>query len=282
MVLEALLNPFSVKRKPWEMAFAGALYSIVGLLLSYFVFRQLSGLLMVFLITIAAIPIVYNTIKKEEEIDMQIKGEWKILKEHSKVIFFLLYFFIGIVIGLTLAYVLLPTAMVEEVFFIQANAIQDVNDNVSGNLTLFGLFKAVFLNNLKVLFFCLIFSFLYGMGALFILTWNASVVSAAMGNLIKSRLALAGESLGLSNIVLYFSAGTFSFFRYMTHGIIEISAYFVAGLAGSIISIAVIRHNLENEQVLYDALDLVFISLALLLFAAIVEVYITPQLFSVA
>ncbi len=261
------------------MFFAGMLYAIVGMLLSYFVFRQLSGFLMVFLISIAAMPLVYNAIKREEEIDVQVKGEWRILKEHSRVIFFLLYFFLGIVISLTIAYVVLPSAMVSEIFYIQANAIQDVNNSVSGNLALFGLFKAIFLNNLKVLFFCLVFSFLYGMGAIFILTWNASVVAAAIGNLIKTSLADAGANLGMQNIALYFNVGAFSFMRYMTHGLLEITAYFVAGLAGSIISIAVIRHNLENEAVLYDALDLIFISLGILLIAAIVEVYVTPQFF---
>ena len=65
----------------------------------------------------------------------------------------------------------------------------------------------------------------------------------------------------------------------MTHGLFEIAAYFVAGLAGGIISIALIKHDLTNDQVLIDALDLVLISLGLLMVASIVEVYVTPLLF---
>ena len=280
MVLESLFNPFAMKKNPWEMFFVGLLYSWISLFISYLVFRQYSGLLMIFFIIFASLPLLYNIIKHEEEIDMKFESEWKILKEHSKVIIFLLFFFLGILLGLTLAYVFLPSGMVESIFHIQSSAIQDINNSVSGGVTSFSLFKAIFLNNLKVLFFCLVFSFLYGMGAIFILTWNASVVATAIGNLIKSKIALLSSGFGFATAASYFSITTFSFLRYMTHGIVEIAAYFVAGLAGSIISVAVIRHHLENERVLYDALDLVFISLGILLFAALVEVYITPALFS--
>jgi uncharacterized membrane protein SpoIIM required for sporulation len=279
MVLESLFNPFVVKKKPWEMFFAGCVYSFVGLFLSYLVFRELSGILMVFLIVMAAIPIVYNTIRKEEELDLEIKSEIGILKEHYKVLMFLLYFFTGTVVALTLSYIFLPTSMVEPIFKFQSQAIVSVSNHVSGNITQFGLFKGIFFNNLRVLFFCLVFSFLYGMGAIFILTWNASVVAAAMGNLVKTKLAALGSTVGFSVIGNYFSIGAFSFMRYMSHGIVEIAAYFIAGIAGGIISIAVIKHNLENEKVLYDSLDLIFISIAVLFVAAIIEVYVTPVLF---
>jgi len=128
--------------------------------------------------------------------------------------------------------------------------------------------------------FCILFAFLYGAGAIFILTWNASVIAAAMGNIFKTELAKTASFVGFSNIATYFNVATFSFFRYMTHGLLEIVAYFTAGLAGGIISIALIKHNLQEERVLIDALDLVLISVGLLLVAGFIEVYITPLLFS--
>jgi len=279
MVLESLISPLNAKNNPWKLFFIGCVYSIIGLFLSYIVFKEISGFLMVFLISIATVPLIYQVIKNEEQLDIEIKSEWKILKEHSKVLSFLMFFFTGVVVSLTIAYVFLPVDMVETVFEIQSTAIQDVNNNVSGGLAKVGLFKAIFLNNLKVLFFCLIFSFLYGVGAIFILTWNASVVAVAMGNLIKTKLALLSASFGFSNLASYLTISSISFMRYMSHGFIEILSYFVAGLAGSIISVAVIKHNLENEAVLYDALDLIIVSLVLLLVGAIFEVYITPLLF---
>ncbi|MFH1396130.1 MAG: stage II sporulation protein M [archaeon] len=279
MVLESLLNPFAVKKKPWEMFLAGFIYSLIGLFISYIVLRDYAGLLLVFLTVMAAMPLIYKTMINEEELGMKLNSRWRILREHSHVLTFLMLFFLGVVTSLSLAYIFLPVTMVESIFKIQSWAILNVNTAVSGSLTQFGLFKGIFMNNLRVLFICLIFSFMYGLGAIFILTWNASVVSAAIGNLIKTKIASVGAVFGFDVITTYFGIATLSVMRYMFHGLMEIAAYFVAGLAGGIISVAVIKHNLNNEKVIRDALDLFFISLAILIIAAVVEVYVTPHLF---
>jgi len=278
MVLESLFNPFSVKKRPWEMFLAGFLYSLVGLGLSYLVFRENVGLLTVFLIVLATVPLLYTTIKNEEELDLQIEKESILLKEHTKVLVFLICLFLGIVAALSLAYIFLPHSFTSVTFNLQEQAIQKVNMNVQGKITHIDLFTRIFANNLKVLFFCILFSFLYGTGALFILTWNASVVATAMGNIFKLEIAKAASLVGLQGVSAYFNAASFSFFRYMTHGILEMGAYFVAGLAGGIISIALIKHNLKEDKVLIDALDMILLSLGLLLLAGLVEVFITPLL----
>jgi uncharacterized membrane protein SpoIIM required for sporulation len=203
-----------------------------------------------------------------------------LLKEHTKVIIFFIFLFLGITAALVISYVFLPQEVVTSIFSLQEKAILSVNNSIQGGAIQFNFFLRIFMNNLKVLFFCLIFSLLYGTGAIFILTWNASVIAAAMGNLIKTELAQTASYVGFSSIAAYFGVTTFSFFRYMTHGIFEIAAYFIAGLAGGIISIALIKHNLSENKVLADALDLIFISLGILLAASLVEVYVTPLLFA--
>jgi len=283
MVLEALFNPFTVKKKPWQMFTAGFLYSIISLAMAYVVFKEISGILMVFLIVIATLPMLYTTIKNEEELDLKFDKELSLLKEHTKVLIFLMFLFFGITTALVLAYILLPSDMVNSIFPLQQKAINTVNTamhmEVTGNITKAGLFSRIFINNLKVLFFCLIFSLLYGTGAIFILTWNASVIAAAIGNYVKLEIANGVAGVGISSIAGYFGIASFSFFKYMTHGILEIAAYFIVGLAGGIISIALIKHNLEDRRVLIDSLDLVLIGLGLIFVAGIVEVYITPILF---
>ena len=114
---------------------------------------------------------------------------------------------------------------------------------------------------------------------MFILTWNASVIAAAIGNLIKIKLSEATSLIGLPAVSSYFSVTAFSFFRYMTHGIFEIAAYFIAGLAGGIISIALIKHNLQENRVLIDAFDLIVISIGFLMVAGLIEVFVTPIFF---
>tara|TARA_Y100000310_G_scaffold78020_1_gene74645 strand:+ start:46112 stop:46969 length:858 start_codon:yes stop_codon:yes gene_type:complete len=284
MVLESLFNPFSVKKKPWEMYFAGLMFSGIGFFVSYLVFRDIAGILAVFLTAIAALPIFYTTIKNEEELDLKLEDEWSLLKEHTKVVIFFILFFLGVLTTFTATYLALPGDSVSDVFIFQENAIKDIQVSVSDSNRITGgasgslYFKGIFFNNIKVLFFCIIFSFLYGTGAIFVLTWNASVVAVAIGNLFKSKIAISAAAVGLPSIAGYFSVASFSVLRYMLHGILEMAAYMVAGLAGSIVSIALIKHNLKEHKVLVDALDLLLISIGLLVVAGIVEVYISPIL----
>lgn len=286
MVLESLFNPFTIKKKPWEMFFAGMIFTLVSLLLSFFVFKESAGLLTIFLIVLSTVPILYTTIKNEEELDLKLDKEWTLLKEHTKVLIFLMCLFLGIVAAMTLSYIFMPASIVNSVFGMQQQAISNVNNNIhgavtlTGNVTKFDLFGKILFNNMKVLFFCLIFSLLYGTGAMFILTWNASVIAAAMGNLFKSELSQAAISVGATATSHYFGAATFSFLRYMTHGLLEIAAYFVAGLAGGIISVALIKHDLKEDKVLIDSLDLILISMGILFAAGLVEVYITPLIYT--
>ena len=283
MVLESLFNPFRLKKRPLETFLAGVIFSFVGLTLAYFVFREIAGILTVFLIVIATLPMLFTTIQSEEELDLRSDKEWQLLAEHGKTITFLLFLFLGITFALAFAYIFLPPTVVSSMFNIQEKAILNVNDNIKGYLTggvaHFDVFVRILINNLKVLFFCLIFSFLYGTGAMFILTWNASVIAAAIGNLIKTELGKTAAVVGISSLSTYFSAATFGFFRYMTHGIFEIASYLVMALAGGIISIAIIKHDLHDQKVVTDILDLILISIGLLLVAGITEVYVTPVFF---
>src|SRR3990167_4981855 len=98
MVLESLLNPTLAKKKPWDVLAFGVFSATIGLFLSYWIFREYSSLIMVFLITLAAVPLFYFTVISEEQYYMSLSGEPAILKEHSKVLFFLMTLFMGITI----------------------------------------------------------------------------------------------------------------------------------------------------------------------------------------
>ncbi len=279
MVLESLLNPFSLKKKPWEMFFAGAFYSIIALFLSYIVVQKGSGLVMVFLIVIAALPILYTTVKKEEELDEKYKKEWKLLREHTKVIFFLILFFVGTAFALAIVYIVMPQEMAARSFDIQHTVMNGSSINLQGDfMAKLPWLGKILINNIRVLFFCFIFSFLYGTGALFILTWNASVVGVALGYMFKKQLAILTSIFGLHSFSSYFGAASISVLRYMTHGVMEMASYFIAGLAGGIISVAVIKHKWYNDRVIQDVILLVIISVILIIFSGLIEVYITPAL----
>src|SRR3989338_6269620 len=92
MVLESLLNPLKAEGKPWEMFFIGFLYSSVAILLSMWIFRDQTSLVMEFLTVMACIPIVYNTMKLEESKDISILEERMLIKEHNTAIAFFMFF----------------------------------------------------------------------------------------------------------------------------------------------------------------------------------------------
>lgn len=282
MVLESLLNPFKAKKKPWETFIAGALYATIALFLSFWVFQEYSSLIMVFLITLACVPFLYFTIKEEESLGSKITDNKKLLEEHGKVFLFLILLFLGFSLTLTFWYVFLPEGMVSVLFSSQSQTIVNINNQISGNVANLDIFLKILLNNVRVLIFCILFAFLYGVGAIFILTWNASVIAAAMGNFIRKNLSRYAASAGLGKAAGYFHIFSIGFLRYSLHGIPEILAYFVGGLAGGIISVAVIKKDFlgeKRERIIFDSSELVLIALGILVVAAVIEVYVTPVLF---
>ncbi len=283
MVLESLLNPVKAEKRPWDAFFLGLLYSTIAIFLSLWVFPDQASLISVFLIVLGSVPLVLGTIRLEEKKDLVIESERAILKEHSKALFFLIILFLGFTVAFAFWYTVLPQKTVSLVYSVQERTILSINNRVSGQpVFLFNSFTAILMNNLRVLTFCVLFAFLYGVGAIFILTWNASVVGAAIGNFIRTKLSYYTQSVGALSLGHYFQATTLGLLRYIVHGLPEMLAYFVGGLAGGIISIAIIRHDFRTrkfEKILFDSSELVLLAIVILVIAATIEVYVTPLLF---
>jgi uncharacterized membrane protein SpoIIM required for sporulation len=283
MVLESLLNPLKAEKEPWEMFFIGFAYSSVAVFMSLWVFKEQASLIMVFLTVLACVPIVYNTMKLEESKDLEISKEKVLLKEHNKAIIFLMFLFFGITLSFVVWYVFLPPETLNMAFGKQTATIQSINNQVSGQAyQQFSTFSRILLNNIKVLAFAILFAFVYGAGAIFILTWNASVIGAAIGNFIRNNVSQYAGLLGFDKFANYFNVVSIGLLRYVLHGVPEIIAYFYGGLAGGIISVAIIKKHYKDvhfSRILFDVSELLVISIAFLLVAALIEVYITPILF---
>ncbi|MEK6856399.1 MAG: stage II sporulation protein M [Nanoarchaeota archaeon] len=282
MVIESLVNPAKAEGRPWEMFFLGFLYASIAIFLSLWIFHDYASLVMVFLTVFASIPVVYMLIAIEEKKDISSKNERTLLKEHSKALAVLMFLFLGYTIAFSLWFVVLPEDTVNNMFNVQLETIRSINAGVTGFSSGTGFVMQIFSNNIKVMIFCIMFAFLFGAGAIFILTWNASVIAAAIGTFIRNNVASYAEAAGLGKLTGYFHVSSIGLMRYMIHGIPEILAYFAAGLAGGIISIAVIRHDFGSKnfnKILYDSMDLIVIAILVLFIAALIEVFITPVLF---
>ena len=286
-MLEMIIGPKKAERQPWEMFFIGLFYASASILLVNWIFSRdavlmkYSGVLVVTFTVMFSLPFVYYLIKLEEKKAVSNLGAFPLLKEHRKALWAFLWLFVGFVVAYSFWYILLPTtqsfkAQVETYCAINRPAEYD------GCLAQYGGAKGVqqtafagnkerlfliFANNIYVLIFTMVFSLLFGAGAIFILAWNASVIAAAIS--IFTRSSLAELPIGLV--------------RYMIHGLPEIAAYFIAAMAGGIISVAVIRHEATSDRfwnILQDSLNLIIVAVVVLFLAALMEVFLTPLLFN--
>ncbi len=281
MVFESLITPQTAEKRPWELFFLGFLYASLGIALSLWIFRSQAGLVSVFITVMTCIPLMYGTFRFEEEKIDDTEEEKSLIKEHSKAMWFFVYLFLGMTLGFATWFVALPLEVSQSVFSVQIHTIFDINGmtDATGNaINQNQLFSKIFFNNMKVLTFCLLFSFFFGAGAIFLLAWNASVIAVAMGSLIKNYVLASGTNTVSTHLMGYLN----SMLRYFIHGVPEILAYFVAALAGGIISVAVMRKDFSTknfQKIVFDTSNLILLSLFILVVAAVIEAYITPYFY---
>lgn len=285
-MLEVLISPQKAEREPWELFFVGAFYASVAILLVNWIFARdavlvkYSGILTVTFTVMFSLPFIYYMMRFEEKKIEQHPGMFRLLREHERAIWTFLWLFTGFVVAFSFWYILLPTT---QSYSAQIETFCAINrpEQYDGCLAQFGGSKGVqqtafagnkerlfliFANNIYVLIFTLVFSLVFGAGVIFILAWNASVIAAAIAIFTNSQLS--SLPLGL--------------LRYLVHGIPEIASYFVAALAGGIISVAVIKHQVGSDQfweILQDSLNLIIVAVVVLFLAALMEVFLTPLLF---
>ncbi len=285
-MLEMIINPRKAERKPWELFFIGLFYASIAILLVNWIFAKdavlsrYSGILVVTFTVMFSIPFIYYTLKLEENKVNDRRGTLALLIEHKNAIYAFLWLFLGFVVALSFWYIVLPSpqnfrAQIETYCLINRPAnfdecvkqygLKDLSGTTAYATAKDRLFL-IFANNIYVLIFTLVFSLIFGAGVIFILAWNASVIAAAIGIFTNSKLSALPLGLG----------------RYLTHGIPEIGSYFMVALAGGMVSVAVIKHEIGTEkfwEVLQDSLNLIILSIIVLFIAALIEVFITPALF---
>jgi len=284
-MLESLINPKKVEKGAWKMLFVGLLYGSLSLLLVNWFFAkdvvlsQYSGILIVTFCVMFSLPFMYFIIKKEEEEDEQVEGFLEVWRAHKDAIYALMWLFLGFVIAFAFWYMVIQNpilfnAQIETYCMINSpgNIEHCVSEyalsepGISGGATKELRFLSIIENNIYVMIFTLIFSLIFGAGAIFILAWNASVIASAIG--VFTQYKIVEIPLGIV--------------RYMIHGFPEIAAYFITALAGGMFGFGVIKHGIRDRRfvrVIENVALLLFLAIIILIVAAAIEVYLTPLLF---
>ncbi len=278
-MLESLIKFSEIEERPWILALWAMLISSVGVLFSVqlsYVIRiagttlNISGLFSVLFTIIPSVYFMTLYIKKQESMDAKDierhyeKGFW--VRHDRDIIAFLFFFF-----GLTISYAFWGYMLPPDTFQIQTMKVQDIRAMAgsvtgayaSGDMveayasgTEYASFMRVLLNNLQVMGFSFIFSILFGAGAIFIVVWNASILGVYIGRLSESLIHIPGVTLS-----------------FLPHGIPEIGGYLIAGLAGGLLSAAIIRGHKKDvlTGICIDAMKLMAIAVLFVFLGALIE-----------
>ncbi|MHA2339886.1 MAG: stage II sporulation protein M [Candidatus Hodarchaeales archaeon] len=264
MVLESLFTVKKLFKSPLDILILSVVICLASIFLSHLIFPgPSSGKITTLFITIAMTPLLYKMFTIEEEIEKkQATGKIRrsFLWRHGETIIFFTVFFIGVTITVFFVAMILPESYVIDTFEDQLSEIARIG--ASGSILHPSALEVIILNNFRVMILAFLLSFLLGTGALVILSWNASILGLYLASFLKKGL------------VVEFLTRTVGI---MPHAPIEIGAYFLAGIAGGILSIGVIREQLKSKAfllVMKDALIMLVIALIAVVLGAYVEVFI--------
>jgi uncharacterized membrane protein SpoIIM required for sporulation len=266
MVLEAILLPKAVKNRPLKILLLSFIYSFVAIILSYSLFPAQSSILAVALITIIFIPFFQKLFIQDEisEILSLRKIKENIFSRHKTTIKAFSLFFLGTTLAISTAFFFLPEYA--PVFELQTSTLESF---ASGRVTDADTMMILIANNTQVMLLMFILSTIMGAGAILILAWNASIIGVYLGMIARTLTAS-----GIEQTYAFFYGVPVGLFSIMLHGVPEILAYFVAGVAGGVLSIGIAREkigSLKFKRVFTDSIKLLVIAQFLIITAAWLE-----------
>ena len=270
-MLESLVSFKEITKRPYLMfpwAFVmGSIAIFISIQVSYRVIISSisfdpTGLFAVLFVILPSSYFITHLLKKEELLEEEYIREhhekffWV---RHEKDIMIMMFFFLG----LTMAFAFWSFIMPESLFQVQIAKINQITGGtgVTGAaINQNELFSRILVNNLQVMGFSLLFSFIFGAGVAFIIAWNASILGIYVG-------------AKLSETVWHIPVVTLGF---LPHGLPEIAGFVCAGLAGGLLSAALIRNRDMRmlKIIAFDSAKIMGIAVSLIFMAAAIEVYL--------
>lgn len=285
MVLESILTSKQAEKHPIFLVFYAIIASSIGLWTSYYIFPESSSIVSLAFLTVAFTPLIHHTLvhEEKEEASHEHKGLAKILfVRHLTIIQMFSWFFIGLIISYSLWYATMPQEAKSLVFKEQEKTLEGIRqlkEKTTGNAigakgpctkNAFCWAELIFSNNATVLLLSILFSFVFGAGAVFLIAWQASVIGTLIG---QNLIAIAGAQ-GSNTTIAYATGLITGMAGLAPHGIPEALGYFIGATAGGIISAAISKRKTslhEIKIIAQDAIVLTIIAFALLLLGAWIE-----------
>lgn len=270
MVFEQLFKERWIEKKPRHALLLGIVYSIIGIISARLIFGGDVGLMSVAFTSMLLIPSLNQLFQHEENVEIREKklSLRLLFKDHKDIFEIYIFLFLGIFITYSLFAMMIPPEETGRLFVSHLRAT-----NLQGAATSHGVFTGILFNNLLVLLVCLVLSLVYGAGSIIFITWNASVWGVFFGYLARISTGSA-DSEPLAYFVLLI-------LPVLPHMMTEAVSYLSASIVGGVISKAMLREKVGSKKfrhVLTDALIFLVLGIALVVIAALLEVYAFPIL----
>lgn len=281
MVLEHIFPEDWLEHKGRYAFLLGVIYSIIALLISSILFPGDPALVAVAFTAMLLLPEMYKIFSIEERQEAMEKkvGMRSLWRDDIEVVRIYIFLFIGILLVYSVGTMLLPSVQTNSLFREQleirfgqgfaGNAIAGQATSAASTSFSTTLFFDLLSNNFMVLIACFILALLTGDGAIFLITWNASVWGAIFGITAKNAALFAGKNpfalFGVIMLVVF------------PHMIIEAISYFLAAISGSVISKDVLLEEFASErflEVFGFNLYLLLFGLIFLVLGALVETFV--------
>jgi uncharacterized membrane protein SpoIIM required for sporulation len=163
------------------------------------------------------------------------RDDWDIVKIY-------VFLFLGILLVYSFGTMMLPAFETNTLFReqLEIRLGQGFAGNAFASSAVGSLFWSLLSNNFMVMVACFIMALLTGDGAIFLITWNASVWGTVFGYTAKAASSFSGES-----VLLVFG----KIMAVVTpHMLIEGMAYFLAAIAGAVISKDVLLEEFASDR----------------------------------
>ena len=277
MVLERLVTSTQLEHKPSLILGISFIFVSMAILLSIYVFRSNSGLVTVLLTVFPAIPFFLNLLRREEhlhEILQLRKQKHKIWVIYRPLIETYFLFFVGVALSVAFWASFLPQPVSDTIFSNQKAELASMRILTLGLTIGAPTFMELFTHNMGVLALMFIFSFVYGMGSIFLLAWNASILGVFIEANVRSYMHKTAQ-FGLFAFPLAFIAGsTIGLLSVALHGMFEITAFFLSSVSGGMLSMAISHHQFGRpgfHDIMKDAMKVMFVAVVFLAIAALIE-----------
>ena len=287
MVLEHIFPEDWLEHKGRYAFLLGAMYSVVAVLIAAWLFPSDPALVAVAFTSLFLLPELYKIFSIEErkesmEQKITMKALWRDDIELVRIYVFL---FLGMILVYSVGAMFLPAMQTNSLFREQLE-IRFHGDLPTGELQIgegelqsnffadkftwsWRLFFGLLENNFLVLMACFIMALLTGDGAIFLISWNASVWGTIFGITAKGAASVIGGNplviFGLIMLIVF------------PHMMIEGMSYFLADISGSVISKDVVLEKFASDrffEVFGFNLYLLLFALLFLLLGAGVEAWV--------